>query len=153
MAYATKAPRDGKKSTRLVSALAKLQKYADSKNIAELLCATDDGEAEVKKLGYEVEREYQIDKNSRADWEASANKAMDVALQVRSHKSFPFENAANVKYPLVTVAALQFGARAYPAIVDGNRIVKAQVLGQDDNGREAQQGRPRFPAHVLPAHP
>lgn len=130
MAYATKAD-GGKKSPALVNTLVKLQKYADAVNIAELL---DDDE--VKKLGYDVEREYQIDKASRSDWEQSANKAMDVALQVRTPKNFPFEKAANVKYPLVTVAALQFGARAYPAIVDGNRIVKCQVLGEDANGQK-----------------
>jgi chaperonin GroES len=135
MAYATKAPRDGgksdKKSPRLTSTLIKLEKYANSLNIAELL-----DKEEVSKIGYEVEREYQIDKLSRSDWEESANKAMDVALQVRKAKNFPFENAANVKYPLVTVAALQFGARAYPAIVDGTRIVKCQVLGEDKDGQK-----------------
>jgi hypothetical protein len=57
--------------------------------------------------------------------------AMDIALQVRKPKNYPFDGAANIKYPLVTVAALQFGARAYPAIVDGSRIVKAMVVGND----------------------
>jgi chaperonin GroES len=52
---------------------------------------------------------------------------MDIALQVRKPKNYPFEGAANIKYPLVTVAALQFGARAYPAIMDGSRIVKARL--------------------------
>src|SRR5688572_27914119 len=100
MAYATKAPRDGKKSPTLEATLAKLSKYAESKNIAE-----DLDDEKLKELGYEVHREYEIDKTSRSDWETSANKAMDVALQVRTPKNFPFENAANVKYPLVTVAA------------------------------------------------
>lgn len=131
MAYATKAPRDGKRAPALEGVLVKLQKYADADNIVELL-----DEEEVNKIGMEAEREYQIDKKSRSEWEASAEKAMDVALQVRTPKNWPFENAANVKYPLVTVAALQFGARAYPAIVDGNRIVKAQVLGSDPDGQK-----------------
>src|SRR3990167_2828458 len=131
MAYASKAPRDGKRAPALESTLVKLQKYTESQNICELL-----DEQEIKDIGYQVEREYQLDKSSRSDWEDSAEKAMDAALQVRKAKSFPFENAANVKYPLVTVAALQFGALAYPAIVDGNRIVKAQVLGADPDGQK-----------------
>jgi chaperonin GroES len=125
-----------KKSPKLDKTLAKLLEYEQSSNIAALLDA-----ALLEKIGSEVEREYKIDKASRSEWEESANRAMDIALQVRKPKNYPFENAANIKYPLVTVAALQFGARAYPAIVDGNRIVKGQVLGsdagipiKDDNG-------------------
>jgi chaperonin GroES len=131
MAYATKAPRDDKKSPGIEKVLVTLNKYADAINICEFL---DD--EEISKIGYTVEREYQIDVKSREEWKESADKAMDVALQVRKPKSFPFENAANIKYPLVTVAALQFGARAYPAIIDGNRIVKAQVLGADPDGKK-----------------
>jgi hypothetical protein len=101
---------------------------------------------------------------------------MDIALQVRKPKNYPFDGAANIKYPLVTVAALQFGARAYPAIVDGSRIVKAMVVGNDSgvpildengdprtdpmNGEPLWQKKPGLKrakadrvsqAHVLPA--
>jgi chaperonin GroES len=122
---------DGKRTPSLDAVLKKLSEYEVSQNIAEEL-----DEEQLAKLGYEVERDYQTDKQSRSDWEDSAKKAMDVALQVRRPKNYPFENAANIKYPLVTVAALQFGARAYPAIIDGNRIVKCQVLGKDEGGEK-----------------
>jgi chaperonin GroES len=70
---------------------------------------------------------------------------MNVAMQVRQPKNYPFPGAANIKYPLVTVAALQFGARAYPAIVDGTRIVKGQVLGKDDGvPQKDENGDPRI---------
>lgn len=129
MAYSDQSSSAGKKprSPKLANTLAKLVTFEQAVNIAEML---DD--EQLDKIGYEVEREYKIDKQSRSEWEAGANKAMDVALQVRKPKNYPFEGAANIKFPLVTVAALQFGARAYPAIVDGNRIVKGQVLGNDD---------------------
>jgi chaperonin GroES len=129
MAYNTAKPQDdkSKRTPELAKTLAKLLKFEQSVNIAE-----DLDDEELDKIGYEVEREYKIDKTSRSDWETSANKAMDIALQVRTPKNYPFDGAANIKYPLVTVAALQFGARAYPAIVDGNRIVKGMVLGNDD---------------------
>lgn len=142
MAYATRADRNGGKSPPLAKTLAKLHEYSDSLNIADEL---DD--VELEKIGMDVEREYQIDKRSRSDWETSCNKAMDVALQVRTPKNYPFQNAANIKYPLVTVAALQFGARAYPAIVDGNRIVKAQVLGSDPDGQKKARAD-RVSAHM-----
>lgn len=114
------------KAPALEKVLAKLLKYEQAPNIAALL--TDE---ELDKIAGDVKREYEIDKKSREDWEESSKRAMDIALQVRQPKDYPFKGAANIKYPLVTVAALQFGARAYPAIVDGSRIVKAQVVGND----------------------
>lgn len=127
MAYAYSKPADGKRRPAFKDTLAKLIEYEQAQNVAELL-----DERELDKIGDTVKSEYDIDKRSRSDWEATAEKAMNVALQVRQPKNYPFEGAANIKYPLVTVAALQFGARAYPAIVDGNRIVKGQVMGRDD---------------------
>jgi len=142
MAYGASQP-DKKRSPAIATILTKLLTYEQSQNIAELILNDEDGQEDLNKIGYEVEREYKIDKKSRADWEVTAERAMKVALQVREPKNYPFQDAANIKYPLVTVAALQFGARAYPAIVDGNRVVKAQVLGSD-NGvpLQGQQAMP-----------
>src|SRR3989304_3041975 len=128
----TVAKSDKKRSPAIATILTKLLTYEQSQNIAEQILKDEDGQEDLDKIGYEVEREYKIDKKSRADWEVTAERAMKVALQVREPKNYPFPNAANIKYPLVTVAALEFGARAYPAIVDGNRVVKAQVLGSDN---------------------
>jgi hypothetical protein len=47
----------------------------------------------------------------------------------------PWPNAANVKYPLIITAAIQFAARAYPAIVDGANVVKGKVQGQPTTRR------------------
>lgn len=139
--YAALKPRaDGKRSPSLARVFERLAEYEQADNIAALL--SDD---ELKTIGYDVDREYDIDKRSRSDWEDSAKKATDVALQVRQPKNYPFSGAANIKYPLVTVAALQFGARAYPAIVDGTRIVKGQVLGRDDGIPQTDElGEPRL---------
>jgi len=139
MAYAA-VKQEGKRSPQLAKTMAKLFEYEQAGNIAELL---DD--EQLAAIGYDVDRGYDIDKRSRSDWEESAERAMNVALQVRQPKNYPFQGAANIKYPLVTVAALQFGARAYPAIVDGNRIVKGQVLGRDDGvPQKDENGDPRI---------
>lgn len=98
-------------------------------NIAEEL---DD--SKLAEIGMKVVREYEIDKNSRADWECRMDKAMDLAMQVAEEKTFPWPNAANVKYPLLTTAAIQFAARAYPAIVQGADVVKGKVVGRDPDG-------------------
>lgn len=117
-------------------AIAKLLSYVDSKNIAEEL-----DETLVADIGQTVCREYEIDKNSRADWEKQNKSAMDLAMQVLQAKSFPWENAANVKFPLLTTAAIQFQARAYPAIVSGRDIAKAVVVGFDKDGSKADRAQ------------
>lgn len=130
MLYTPATDKD-KKSPSLTKTLAKLLAYEASQNIAEDILNGKDGEEKLTKIAGDCERKYKIDKASRSEWEESSNRAMDIALQVRKPKNYPFDGAANIKYPLVTVAALQFGARAYPAIVDGSRIVKAMVVGND----------------------
>jgi len=47
------------------------------------------------------------------------------------NKDFPFSNAANIKYPLLTNAAVQFSSRAYPSIVQGNSVVRPKLVGED----------------------
>lgn len=121
-----------KRTPKLADTLARLVEFEQSENIAEILLDDEDGQEDLDEIGAEVKRKYDIDEQSRSEWTDSAKRAMDIALQVRKPKNYPFEGAANIKYPLVTVAALQFGARAYPAIVDGQRIVKAQVVGSDE---------------------
>lgn len=109
--------------------LTQLIEWADSINVAEEI----DGDR-LANIGDRVVSEYDIDENSRADWKRSAEKALERAEMKTSTKSYPFDGAANVKYPMLTVAALQFSSRAYMAIVDGQRIVKGQVIGADKDG-------------------
>jgi len=58
---------------------------------------------------------------------------MDLALQIQKDKTFPWPDCANVAFPLVTIAAMQFHARAYPAIVGSEDVVKCTVLGEGDD--------------------
>ena len=66
---------------------------------------------------------------------------MDHALQVIEDKNTPWENASNVKYPLLTIAALQFNARAYPAAIQGNKVVGVKTTGADPEGKKADQAK------------
>lgn len=120
---------------KLQRQLVMLSKMAMLPNAAEVL-----DEVKLSEIGRKVVREYKIDRESRQDWEDKAKRAMDIARQVREVKNTPWENSSNVKYPLLTTAALQFGARAYPAIVDGPRIVKTKVMGRDPDGQKAAAG-------------
>lgn len=79
---------------------------------------------------------YDRDKRSRAKWERRCEAAMDLAMQISKEKSFPWPMCANVQLPLITIAALHFHARAYPAIVDGPDLVQYRVLGDDPDGEQ-----------------
>ncbi len=55
--------------------------------------------------------------------------AFALALQVSEQKAFPWPGASNVKFPLVTIAAMQYQARAYPALIPGPDVVKCRTFG------------------------
>ena len=94
----------------------------------------------LSQIGARVVDEWQLDRNSRADWELEARLAMAAVLQKTESKNYPFEGASNVKFPLMTTAALQFGARAYPAVVSGDRVWKAKIIGRDPYGEKLNRG-------------
>ncbi|MCR5876942.1 hypothetical protein [Phenylobacterium sp. J367] len=55
---------------------------------------------------------------------------MKLALQTKEEKSYPWPKASNIKFPLISTAAIQFNARAYPAMIDGPNIVKGAIKGR-----------------------
>lgn len=93
-------------------------------------------ETDLKRIGVDCKSGYDRDVQSRQHWMERNEKGMDLALQIQKEKTFPWPNCANVAFPLVTIAALQFHARAYPAIVNGKDIVKCAVLGDDPSGEK-----------------
>jgi len=96
-----------------------INKLLASPNIVDLL-----DERALNTIGYHVINEFNLDKESRIQWEKRVENAMKLALQVSEAKSFPWTNASNIKFPLVTIAALQFHSRAYPALIPSDQIVK-----------------------------
>lgn len=100
-------------------------------------------EDEIAKLGRKVVEEYDLDLQSRMDagWDALNEQALKLAMQVKEDKTFPWAGAANIKYPLITTAAIQFAARAYPAIVDGWSVVKGKPMGQPSEEKRARAER------------
>jgi chaperonin GroES len=106
------------------------------------LAADMDGSL-LSTIGTKVVEEFDIDLASRKaeGWDERHDAAMKLALQVKEEKSYPWPKAANVKYPLIITAAIQFAARAYPAIVDGPNLVKGKVLGQPNDAKIARAKR------------
>ena len=100
-------------------------------NIAEVL---DD--QTINTISYNVWKGYEADKESRSAWEKRTEDAMKLALQVAEAKSFPWPGASNVKFPLITIAALQFHARSYPVLINSETPVQCRVYGDDPTGQK-----------------
>ena len=107
----------------------KLDEIVELPNIAEML-----DEATINTISYNVWKGFEADKESRSAWEKRTEEAMKLALQVAEAKSFPWPGASNVKFPLITIAALQFHARSYPVLINGETPVQCRVIGDDPSG-------------------
>lgn len=118
---------------------ARLIRWIETENIAAEL-----GDDELNRIGQQVLREFELDDESRSDWLKQNKEAFKLAMQVAEKKTHPWPGAANVIFPLMTVAAVQFAARAYPAIVSGRNVVKGGVLGSDKG--EPKMGEDGTPA-------
>jgi chaperonin GroES len=99
--------------------------------------AADLPDDKLTEISQRVLSDYQIDKTSMDAWASKMERGIELASLVKGDKTYPFKNCANVKYPLVTSAALQFNARAYPAIVPADQVVKTVVHGADPDGMKA----------------
>ena len=101
-------------------------------NIANLLSKED-----LETIGVQVVRDFDNDLMSRSSWEKRTEASLKLALQVAENKNFPWANASNVKFPLITIAALQYHARSYPVLIDSDLPVKCRVVGEDKDGLRA----------------
>lgn len=108
----------------------------NSNNLCENL---DDDDA--KLIGETIRQNYENDKQSRYEWESRYADAEKLVMQLAEEKSFPWPGASNVRFPLLTIAALQYHARAYPALVRGSNPVSCRVIGEDPQGTKAARAK------------
>ena len=120
----------------------RLRDIQSAVNVADLL-----PEEDLTEIGHKAHRAYEADEQSRADWKKKNTEATKLALQITEDKSYPWESASNVKFPLLTIAAIQFSSRAYPALVKTPDIVKFRVQGDDPQGQKAARAQ-RISAHM-----
>jgi len=109
-----------------------LAEILDAPNVADLL-----DEHKLHEIGQRCVREFEYDWESTKEWRERYKRWMDVAMQVKEAKNHPWPKAANLKFPILTTAVIQFWARAVPAIIDGANLVKGRVLGPDPDGVKA----------------
>lgn len=130
-------PQDTSKSADPGSADTELKKYAEQVNIAEKI-----DEEKLLKIGNDCRAGFELDLDSRKQWMADTREWLKLAQQLRETKDYPWRRASNIKYPLISVAALQFAARSYPSLIPGDgQIVKTRVIGKDPDGQKAEKAQ------------
>ncbi len=88
-----------------------------------------DGREILDVMSKEVLEGIAMDEGSREDWIAQSEEGYKLALLIAEEKTWPWPDAANIKYPLIATAAMQFSARAYPALVPADgAVVKARAV-------------------------
>lgn len=117
-----------------------LLRYASEINI-------DLDDHQLNALGTKVVRDTEEDEQSRADWMAKYTEVQDIVALVSEEKSFPFDGASNVVYPLLTEACLAFANRSLAAVFDDQALVSATVNGDDPQGMKQEQAD-RVAAHL-----
>ncbi len=119
---------------------------AEKPNIGEFF--TDE---RLSEIGRQCLVGYEADCQSRAAWLEELKEirkfAGDDEEGNQQSKTYPWPDASNVQYPLILSSALQFNARAYPAIVNMGNPVLAKVIGDDPDG-EKQKRADRISRHM-----
>ena len=108
--------------------------FATSTNIAN-----DLDEDILDSLGANLKHQIDTDINSRKEWLERNDKWMELVTQVIEEKTYPWPGAANIKFPLISTAAVQFHARAFPSLLGNSKPVKARIIGRDPNGLKAER--------------
>ena len=96
----------------------------------------------LNRICSELLEKFNKDKNARAQKDTILEKAEKIAKQTIEQKSFPFENASNVKYPLITKAVIEFNSRVSPIICNNGEPVKIKTFGDKQDVVADEYGNP-----------
>lgn len=113
------------------SDLLKLLKESD--NIVEAL-----DEEMIRRISSKVSEGFEYDLQTMAKWLKNTKDAVKlVSLEMEPESDPP---RANIKYPLITEACIQFAANTYPEIVKDGEVVKTNVIGSDFSNSKVDRG-------------
>lgn len=88
--------------------------------------------------------DYNNDLSSHSDFCRNAKKYLDLAKMEEEVKDDPWPNAANIKYPMIATAVMQFTANTVSEIIRNEEIAKTAILGKDNYDVKARKaGRVR----------
>lgn len=133
--YENQDPMTDETSSPAIDQNAQMNAEFANTNIAENL-----DKDKLNEISEWAKRGFENDLKSREEWETEIEEWTKLAKQCREAKTFPWPNASNVKYPLLSTASMQFAARAYPSLLPSNgQIVNSIVVGKDPTGEKLEK--------------
>lgn len=93
---------------------------------------------ELEAIGEKVYKDFILDKKSMEEWLEQSKEAMDLCLMNKPAMSV--DGKANISYPLLATAVMQFTARSVPEMTNGGKAAKPKVLGRDPDGLKFRKG-------------
>lgn len=90
-------------------------------------------------VGTELLEQVKGDIESRKEWLGRVENWVALATQQMEKKNYPWRGASNIKFPLLQTAAVQFHARAFPALLGNTSPVMGKVIGYDADGTKANR--------------
>ena len=105
-------------------------------NLAE---AMDD--RDLDSLASELVGSFRSDKESRADWERSYVKGLDLLGLKHEDRTTPWDGACGVFHPLLTESVIRFQSQSIQEIFPASGPVKTKVVGVIDADKEKQAER------------
>jgi len=111
----------------------------DQVNIAEQMADTEAGQQELRIIGRDVKQGFMADWDSMQEWRDDIEEGLELIKPGPNTKDQPWEGAANFKTPLITEARIKFGDRASQILLSTAALVKASVVGRDDDGSKSDR--------------
>ena len=105
-------------------------------NLADIL-----NEDILMELGSKLVDDYTDFKTSRADWEQTYTKGLDLLGFRYTERTQPFRGASGATHPVLAEAVTQFQAQAYKELLPADGPVRTQILGVVTKEKEDQAGR------------
>jgi chaperonin GroES len=120
-------------------AIRKLIDLMSDVNIAEGILDQDDGVHRLGIIGKEATEGFQADWKSMAEWREDIDTGQELIAPATKSRNGPWENSSNFKSPILMEARLKFGDRASQELLRGTDLVKASVMGRDNDGEKAKR--------------
>jgi hypothetical protein len=105
-------------------------------NLAELI-----PEDELQSLAAGLMKDYEYDKDARADWLKAYTDGLDLLGFKYEDRSKPFAGASGVTHPLLAETVTQFQAQAYKELLPPEGPVRTQIVGEITPQTEEQAQR------------
>jgi chaperonin GroES len=121
----------------------KLLKFMNMDNIADSL-----NEEQLGDIASVVYDSYEVDKESRSEWNELMKDSFELVEPNGQSKNTPWENASNVKYPLITGSCIHFNSAIISEVIKNDKVVEARLMAPDDDLHQKSNRAERISDHM-----